>query len=233
MIYAEAGNKFSKLAIKDASPIVAGYFAVSFVFGLMCINQGLPVWLPTLISLVVYAGAAQFSFLALVSAEAGVLTVITTTLLINLRHMLMSVYMSEHFEKRGFSNKFKWLYGYGLTDESFAYHSVGINNDNMDQHYLTTFNLSCHLSWVMGSLFGTLTALYLNEVISFDLSYALVAMMIFVLVSLANTFEKVLVALSSIVVTVILMLLFSSYMNIFIATFIGCGVGICLKKKRS
>jgi len=232
MTNVKASHKFSPPALKDASPVVAGYFAVSFVFGLMCINQGLPMWLPTLMSLLVYAGAAQFSFLALISAEAGIITVVTTTLLINLRHMLMSVYMSEHFEKRGFSKKFKWIYGYGLTDESFAYHSVGINN-NIDQNYLTTFNASCHFSWVMGSLVGTLTAIYLNEVISFDLSYALVAMMIFVLVSLANSLEKILVALASITVMVGLTLLFNSYLNIFIATFIGCGVGVCLKKKRS
>lgn len=30
----------------EASPVVAGYFTVSFVFGLMAVNAGLPMWLP-------------------------------------------------------------------------------------------------------------------------------------------------------------------------------------------
>ena len=30
----------------EASPVVAGYFTVAFVFGLMAVNAGLPMWLP-------------------------------------------------------------------------------------------------------------------------------------------------------------------------------------------
>ena len=54
----------------EASPVVAGYFTVSFVFGLMAVNAGLPVWLPVAMCLFVYAGASQFAALALISTSA-------------------------------------------------------------------------------------------------------------------------------------------------------------------
>ncbi|MDO6705082.1 MULTISPECIES: AzlC family ABC transporter permease [unclassified Photobacterium] len=218
-------------AFRDASPIVAGYFTVSFVFGLMCINSGLPLWVPAVMSLVVYAGAAQFAFLALVTGGASVLTIVSTTFLINLRHMLMSLYLSEKFEKRRFSPSFKWLYGYGLTDESFAYHSTSIDKPETTPEYFVMFNTSCHLFWVLGALLGSLTAYYFESFITIDLSYALTAMMIFVLSSLANRLDKVIVMLASVAVMILLMMLMDSKLSIFIATFAGCGVGLCLKKR--
>jgi predicted branched-subunit amino acid permease len=72
----------------EASPVVAGYFTVSFVFGLMAVNAGLPVWLPVAMCLFVYAGASQFAALALISSGASLTTIILTTFLINARHML-------------------------------------------------------------------------------------------------------------------------------------------------
>ena len=53
----------------EASPVVAGYFTVSFVFGLMAVNAGLPMWLPVAMCLFVYAGASQFAALALISSH--------------------------------------------------------------------------------------------------------------------------------------------------------------------
>ncbi len=233
MSYVKYWNPGIVTAFKDASPIIAGYFTVSFVFGLMCVNQGLPIWLPTMMSLFVYAGAAQFSFLALASGGASLLTMVIITFLINLRHMLMSIYMSEIFEQKGFSKRFKWIYGFGLTDESFAYHSVNSNKGTMNQTYLISFNSFCHCFWVLGSLAGTVSAIFMDDVVTIDLSFALTAMMIYVLVSLVTSYEKLIISLASITTMAVLTLIYESYINLFISTFVGCGVGIWLKKKSS
>src|SRR3546814_8450459 len=55
----------------EARPVVAGYFTVSFVFCLMAVNAGLPLWLPVAMCLFVYAGASQFAALALISSGAS------------------------------------------------------------------------------------------------------------------------------------------------------------------
>lgn len=218
-------------AVKDSFPIMVGYFTVSFVFGISCVNYGLPLWVAPLMSLFVYAGAAQFSFLALFTAGASITTIVLTTFLINLRHMLMSIYMSNKFNDDKLNRKFRWIYGHGLTDESFAFHSVLDEKNKIHYKYYISFNLACHFAWVVGAFLGSFTITYTKDFIVFNLEFALTAMMLYVLVVLINTNLKLFISILSIFVMILLNLIYESYLNVFIATFIGCGVGIWMKKK--
>ena len=216
----------------EASPVVAGYFTVSFVFGLMAVNAGLPLWLPVAMCLFVYAGASQFAALALISSGASLTTIVLTTFLINARHMLMSVYMAKALRALGLSRFERWCYAAGLTDESFAFHSVKLGSGApVSVRYLIGFNLFCHTSWVLGGLLGAVCAQYAAPQIKYQLDYALTAMMLYVLVSLCDTRNKLIAALAAVVCMGGLSLLGSSPFNVFIATFVGCGVGVCLTKR--
>ncbi|QTH14635.1 AzlC family ABC transporter permease [Pseudomonas corrugata] len=216
----------------EASPVVAGYFTVSFVFGLMAVNAGLPLWLPVAMCLFVYAGASQFAALALISSGASLTTIVLTTFLINARHMLMSVYMAKALRALGLSRFERWCYASGLTDESFAFHSVKLGSGSpVSVRYLIGFNLFCHTSWVLGGLLGAVCAQYAAHLIKYQLDYALTAMMLYVLVSLCNTRNKLIAALAAVVCMGVLSLLGTSPFNVFIATFVGCGVGVCLTKR--
>ncbi|CAH0172861.1 branched-chain amino acid ABC transporter permease [Pseudomonas mediterranea] len=216
----------------EASPVVAGYFTVSFVFGLMAVNAGLPLWLPVAMCLFVYAGASQFAALALISSGASLTTIVLTTFLINARHMLMSVYMAKALRALGLSRFERWCYASGLTDESFAFHSVKLGSGApVSVRYLIGFNLFCHTSWVLGGLLGAVCAQYAAHLIKYQLDYALTAMMLYVLVSLCNTRNKLIAALAAVVCMGGLSLLGTSPFNVFIATFVGCGVGVCLTKR--
>ena len=222
-------NEYLK-SLKDSFPIISGYFTVSFVFGISCVNLGLPIWFPILMSLFVYAGAAQFAFLILFSAGASISTIIITTFLINLRHMVMSIYIANIFDKLQIKRKFRWLYGYGLTDESFAFHSV-LGDKKLSHKYFLSFNIFCHSAWVLGSLFGAWLATETKTSDLASLQYVLTAMMVYILVLLSTNIIKTIVALVSIMSMIILSLVYESHFNILIATFIGTGVGVWLKKK--
>jgi hypothetical protein len=105
--------------------------------------------------LFVYAGASQFAALALISSGASLTTIVLTTFLINARHMLMSVYMAKALRALGLSRMERWAYAGGLTDESFAFHSVKLGTGApVNIRYLIGFNLFCHTSWVLGGLLG-------------------------------------------------------------------------------
>ena len=218
------------MAFRDATPIIAGYFTVSCVFGLMAVTQGLPFWLPIAMCLFVYAGASQFSFLALAANGAPLLTIVVTTFLINLRHLLMSVCMSTWMDKHGIRKNVRWLYAIGLTDESFAIHSAAFEKEALCARYLISFNAFCHLSWTCGALVGGLAAVYANQLTSIRLDYALTAMMLYVLVSLVNSKRKLGVALISITVMCLLNLITTSFFNVFFATAAGCMVGIWTRR---
>jgi 4-azaleucine resistance transporter AzlC len=182
--------------------------------------------------LFVYAGASQFAALALISSGASLTTIVLTTFLINARHMLMSVYMAKALRALGLSRFERWCYASGLTDESFAFHSVKLGSGApVSVRYLIGFNLFCHTSWVLGGLLGAVCAQYAAHLIKYQLDYALTAMMLYVLVSLCNTRNKLIAALAAVACMGALSLVGSSPFNVFIATFFGCGVGVCLTKR--
>jgi len=220
-----------KRAAMDAAPVAAGYFTVSWVFGVAALKVGFPLWLPVAMCMFVYAGASQFSALTLLAAQASVPTIVVTTLLINARHMLMSVYMARALVPLGLTSRQRWLYGVGLTDESFAIHSTRLARGEIRSGSdLIAFNVTCHLAWIVGALTGGWCAGAFAHVTHLRLDYALTAMMVYVLVSLCDSRRK----LVSAVVAAGLMLLLKTHagsaFDVFIAAFAGCGIGICLKK---
>ena len=84
---------------------------------------------------------------------------------------------------------------------------------------------------MLGGLLGAICAQYAAHLIQYQLDYALTAMMLYVLVSLCNTRNKLIAALAAVACMGVLSLVGSSPFNVFIATFVGCGVGVCLTKR--
>src|SRR4029453_18868315 len=56
-------------------------------FGAIAVAGGLPVWVPVAMSLLVFAGGAQFSAVGVVLAGGGPVAAVTTGLLLNTRHL--------------------------------------------------------------------------------------------------------------------------------------------------
>lgn len=65
--------------------LAAGLVGVSF--GAITVSAGLPVWLPIVMSLLVFAGAAQFVFVGLIAAGGSAVAAVIAGLLINARHV--------------------------------------------------------------------------------------------------------------------------------------------------
>jgi predicted branched-subunit amino acid permease len=70
-------------------------------------------------SLLVFAGGSQFAAVGLIAAGAGPWTLVSTTLLINLRHLLYGVVVATTTELRGARRA---LAAHLLTDEAFGMH---------------------------------------------------------------------------------------------------------------
>ncbi|GAA2107435.1 AzlC family ABC transporter permease [Microlunatus panaciterrae] len=56
-------------------------------FGALAMGSGLPGWLPVLLSLVVFAGAAQFMFVGILAAGGNPFAAVAAGLLVNARHL--------------------------------------------------------------------------------------------------------------------------------------------------
>ena len=79
-------------------PICLGYISVSFAFGMMVTENGMPVWLAVLISMTNFTSAGQFAGTELILSGAMYVEIAITTFVINIRYMLMSLSLSQKID---------------------------------------------------------------------------------------------------------------------------------------
>lgn len=73
---------------RDIALVSVADGVVGLSFGAITVGEGLPVWLPMLLSVVVFAGAAQFMFVGLVASGGNPVAAVLAGLLVNLRHVV-------------------------------------------------------------------------------------------------------------------------------------------------
>ena len=110
-------SEFRK-GIQAGISIAIGYAPIALTFGLLAKTTGLSIGETVLMSLVVFAGASQYISLSLVTLGTGIVEIILTTFIVNIRHFLMSTALNEKSEEDHFINKA--IYSFGITDETFS-----------------------------------------------------------------------------------------------------------------
>ncbi|MBO9474282.1 AzlC family ABC transporter permease [Shimia sp. R10_1] len=96
--------------------LVVGPFAL--LFGVVATEAGLPVLQTLAFSVVVIAGAAQFTALQLMAENAPTVVVIASALTVNLRMAMYSASLTPHFGGLPFWRRA--FVAYGLVDQSYA-----------------------------------------------------------------------------------------------------------------
>ena len=122
-----AVTKQAAAGAAKAMPIVLGYVPVAFAFGVLARQAGLSELNTVLMSLLVYAGASQFVAVGLFGAGASPATIVLTTFIVNLRHIILSSALAPYMSK--------WkagrlaAFGFQVTDETFALHAAGFASE--------------------------------------------------------------------------------------------------------
>jgi 4-azaleucine resistance transporter AzlC len=98
--------------------LVPSVFVYGTVFGGLAVQSGLRAVEVWGMSLLVFAGAAQFVAVPMLAAGASPLAIILTTYVVNMRHYLMAATLAPAF--RAFPRGWLALVAHVLTDESFA-----------------------------------------------------------------------------------------------------------------
>ena len=156
-----------------AWPICFGYIPIGLALGVLASQAGIPVWAVTMMSVLVFAGSAQFICVAMLTAGASVWSIIFTTFVVNLRHFLMSSAVAVHLS--GLSRRFLSLFAYGITDESFAVNMTHFREKNWDHRRAVTVNQLANLAWVAATTCGALIGQFIPTG-AFGTDYALTAM---------------------------------------------------------
>ncbi|WP_460039477.1 AzlC family ABC transporter permease [Thermaerobacter litoralis] len=155
-------------------PIVAGYLPIGLAYGVVAVQAGLTPLEAVAMSLLVFAGSAQFAAAGMLAAGAATASLVVTTFLINLRHVLFGAALAPRLGER------RWgrlaLAAFGLTDEVFAVAQATLDGAPRPWPYLLGLEVAAYVAWCGASAAGALIGDALAGLADWGLDYALPAM---------------------------------------------------------
>ena len=155
---------------KKSLPVAMGYLPAGIAFGVLAQVAGIPVWAIIMLSIVLYAGAAQYACLPMLSAGLPIGNIATNIAAINLRHVFYGMPLLQYLPK----NKLAKTYClFALTDETFSV-MTSLPNESRPSLILpiSLFNQSW---WVLASTIGIMIGSTLSDLVP-HLDFALVCL---------------------------------------------------------
>ncbi|WP_201741263.1 AzlC family ABC transporter permease [Pradoshia eiseniae] len=168
--------------------IAIGYFPVAVTFGLLSKSSGLSLAETFSMSLIVYAGAAQYIALNLLSLGIGIAEIIMATFILNSRHFLMSASIQARAAKEPLWKKL--IYAFGITDETFSVASM--KSGKITAGFMFGLGGIAYVSWLLSTLLGYLFGASLPDVLKESMGIALYAMFIALLMPALSKSRKIL-----------------------------------------
>lgn len=220
-----------KKTFTSALPVVLGYLPVGFAYGVLSANAGLTLMQTLAMSVFVFAGSAQLIAVGMIAQGINPLSIIFTTLIVNLRHFLMSAALSPHMKEwkkieiAGFC--------YELTDETFAVHSLRFRKGESSPGGALVINVICQAAWLIGSILGVVTGSGITDVKPFALDYALPAMFIGLLLLQMQNRRHLWVALLGAALSLGLWAAGVIQWNVILATVVAATLGAVLDTRKN
>ncbi len=133
-------------------PIAPSILAWGVVFGILARQAGLSPAEAVLMSGTVFAGASQLVAMELWRAPLPVLEILLTTLIINLRHVLMGAALQPWFAHLGALRRYGSVFF--LTDESWALTLDELEHGSHDAAFLLGSGVTCYITWLSATVIG-------------------------------------------------------------------------------
>lgn len=210
-----------------AWPICLGYFPIGLALGVLAQKAGLPWWAVAMMSVMVFAGSAQFICVAMIAAGASTPSIILTTLVVNLRHLLMSSALAVYLH--GVDRRFLALYSYGVTDESFAVNLTRFRSGQWDRWRALLVNHLANSVWIIATTVGALIGQFVPQG-AMGIDYALTGMFICLLVFQLQSRIYILTGLLAAAISVVWKLFIPGNSYIVGASICAATVGYLLKR---
>ena len=209
-------------------PICLGYLPIGMAFGVLAQKAGLTPLQIGLMSILVFAGSSQFIAVSMLSAGASAPAIITTTFVVNLRHLLMSSALAVYL--RAAHRGLLALYAYGVTDESFAVNLPRFNAGTWNLPRALVVNHAANLTWFISTVSGGVGGRFIPEG-ALGIDYALIAMFICLLIYQIRKAIHLLTAVIAGLLAVGLALLIPGNTYIVTASMAAATVGVIIQRK--
>ena len=192
---ATQGREFL-LGMRDTLPLLVGAIPFGILYGALAVTAGLSLPATLAMSLIVFAGSSQFIAAGLVAQGAGVLIIILTTFVVNLRHALYGASLGPYL--RGLSQRWLLPLAFWLTDEAYAVVIQRYERADASLYKHWYYLGSCiamYVNWQICTLIGVMAGTRLAGINEWGLEFAMVVTFIGIVVPLLKNIPMLLAAL--------------------------------------
>jgi 4-azaleucine resistance transporter AzlC len=190
--------------IKGTIPMMIGAAPFGIIFGVIGIDNGLSPFGVMGLSLFVFAGSAQFVAAGLVGQGVGILFIILTTFILNLRHALYAASLAPYM--RHLSQKWLLPLAFWLTDETYAVviQRYPQEDNSLYKHwYHFGSSLAMYINWQLCTLVGIIAGTQLQGLSELGLDFAMVVTFLGIVVPMLVSRPMLLCAVVAGVVSVL------------------------------
>ncbi|MEM7360643.1 MAG: AzlC family ABC transporter permease [Pseudomonadota bacterium] len=170
-------------ACVDTLPLAIAVIPWGILTGALGIQVGLTPLQAQLMSLLVFAGAAQLSALTLMAGPTSMLSIFGSTFVISARHLLYSVTFREHVMH--LSLAYRGALAFVLTDEMFAVSEAHTKRTGaFSAIFALASGVTFYVIWNLATLVGIVAGESFENIEQLGLDFAIVATFI------AMTFDQ-------------------------------------------
>lgn len=158
--------------VYDSLPIMLGVLPFGIAYGVVGLSVGLTGLETLFMSLVVFAGASQFICVTMIGMGLVDFSLILfTTLLVNLRHLLMGASISAYVRK--FSLGRQAVIAFAMTDESYSITMNRVQKKGYSQGYQLGANTAIYVTWGLATLIGIVVGKYIPDPLAWGFDFAM------------------------------------------------------------
>ena len=186
----DASHGFTE-GFRAAAPLWLGVLPFGLVYAVVARDAGLSLIETQALSVLVFAGSAQFSAAGLFGSGAAAIEIVSTTFLLNVRHVLYGLSLGRRIPLRGWRRA---TAAYFLTDEAFG---VVAAREERTFAFLLGAELSLFATWNLATLGGALVGTAIPDPAELGLDLVFPLAFLALLVPLVRTRVELLVAVVS------------------------------------
>lgn len=179
-----------------ALTLAPGIVPVGMLFGATAVGAGLSPFAATVMSALVFAGAAQFASVGILAAS-GALSAVALVAIVNARYFLLSAATLD----MGRRARARWweriLLALGVVDETYALQAAWTKSAAASALGLIVLSATFWAMWVGGTLAGALLGERLPDLAPLGLDYALPGIAVGLLGIFADTRERLIAGLGA------------------------------------
>lgn len=165
-----------RLGFVKTLPLALACIPFGLAYGVIAIQAGLTVVETALMSLIVFAGASQFMAVVMIQAGAGIPLVVVSTLLVNLRHLMMGLSISPYLSEA--TPRWQRVLAFAMTDESYVTSVTHYREQAEEQgnpYFMLGSGGSIYVFWFVASVVGALAGNSIDDPLGWGIDFAMPA----------------------------------------------------------